>query len=100
MGLAARGLGAAHMGQINPFTGAIPLAPTRSVAERNRRSLADSKNLPPDEASEHVVENPDAVAMIGEEHSQQSPKKREEPKREAEDAQKDQDKPSHLDVTA
>jgi hypothetical protein len=88
------------MGQINPFTGAVTLHPSQSVADRNRRSLAASKNLPADEAADHVVENPDAVVMIGDEHSQRSPDKRhEQPEDEKAQSERD-DKPAHLDVTA
>jgi hypothetical protein len=100
MGLAARDFGAARMGQINPFTGAMPLPPTLSAAERNRRSRADSKNLPADEASEHVVENPDAVTMISDDHSHQSPDKEEQHKEEADDPEKQATDSARLDVTA
>jgi hypothetical protein len=88
------------MGQINPFTGAIPLQPSRSVAERVRQGRANSKNLPEDEAAEHVVENPDAVVMITEDHSHGSPdKKREEHHEEPQD-DGEEEKPARLDVTA
>ena len=100
MGLAAHGIGAARMSQINPFTGAMPLPPTRSLAERLRRSQADSKNLPADEASEHVVEDLDAVASISEEHGHQPPDKHEEPKKDSPDAKDEPDKPARLDITA
>jgi len=88
------------MGQINPFTGAVSLPPTRSVAERVRRSHADAKELSEGEAAETVIESPDAVVSISDEHSQQSPGKREEHKHKPEDQDDEDDKPAHLDVTA
>lgn len=91
---------APRMSQINPFTGGMPLAPSQSAAERLSRSRAVSKNLPADEAAEHVVENPDAVVTISEDHSHQSPKKREEPKKDARESEDDAETPAHLDVKA
>jgi hypothetical protein len=100
MGLAAHAQCAARMGQINPFTGAIPLQPTQGLADRLRRSQAASKNLPPDEASGHVVEDPDAVVMISEEHSHQSPDKDRQPKEDQTETKEEEEKPARLDITA
>ena len=99
MGLAADDFGAARMGIINPFTGAMPLGPNRSVTERVRQSRADSKHLPDDEAADHVVEDPDAVVSISDEQSHQSPE-HEQPKEEKNDEPEKGDQPSRLDVTA
>jgi hypothetical protein len=99
-GLAARTVGAARMGQINPFTGAMALQPTQSVADRLRRSQAASKHLPADEAAEHVVEDPDAVTMISEDHSHQSPDQQQQPKEDAKDDEDKEGKPARLDVKA
>ena len=101
MGLAAHGVFAARMGQIDPFTGALPLLSTQSLADRLRRTKAASKHLPADEAAEHVVEDPDAVAMISEEHSHQSPDKQpQQPKEDAKDDEDKKEKPARLDVKA
>jgi len=100
MGLAAHGAFAARMGQIDPFTGTLPLLSTQSLADRLRRTKAASKHLPADEAAEHVVEDPDAVAMISEEHSHQSPDKQQQPKEDAKDAEDKNEKPARLDVKA
>jgi hypothetical protein len=88
------------MGQINPFTGAVSISPTRSAAEGVRRSQAQAKHLSEAEAAETVIESPDAVVSISDEQSHQSPGKREEHKQKPEDQDEDEDKPAHLDVTA
>jgi hypothetical protein len=90
---------ALRMSQINPFTGAMPLSPSRSASEQLSRARSLSKNLPADEAAEHVIENPDAVVMISEDHTDQSPRKREEPKKHSHETD-DAESPAHLDVTA
>ena len=100
LGLAARGIGAARMGQINPFTGAMSLPPTLSVAERLRRSQADAKHLSETEAEEADIEGPDAVVSISDEHSQHPPGKREQKKEHAQGDAEDADQPPHLDVSA
>jgi hypothetical protein len=100
MGLAAHAVGVARMGQIDPFSGAMPLQRARSVAERVRQSRADSKHLPDDEATAHVVEDPDAVTSISEDHSHQSPGKQQQPNDEKKNQMEKDDKPARLDVTA
>ena len=99
-GLAAHGIGAARMSQINPFTGAASLAPSRSVAERVRRSQADAKNLSEGEAAETVIDSPDAVVSISDEHAQHSPEKRQQHKEEQKDEQDQNEEPPRLDVKA
>ena len=51
------------MGQINPFTGAMSLPPTRSVAERVRQSQAQAKNLSESEIEEAAIEGPNPVLV-------------------------------------
>jgi hypothetical protein len=88
------------MGQINPFSGAVSISPTRSAAEGVRRSQAQAKQVSEDEAAETVIESPDAIVSISDEQSHQSPGKREEHKHKPEDEDDEEEKPAHLDVTA
>ena len=88
------------MGQINPFTGAVSISPTRSAADGVRRSQAQAKQLSEAEAAETVIESPDAVVSISDEQSHQSPGRREEHKHKPKEDEEDEQKPAHLDVTA
>jgi hypothetical protein len=89
------------MGQINPFTGAIPLPSGRTTAERVRHSRANSKDLPDDEATESVVEDPDAVVSIGDGNSHQSGEQEHPRQQDPADESDDEDgTPHRLDITA